>query len=671
MRFRWWQAALLAGMLAAGFLIGAPGAGGQSPDPDAPTPTPTPGPGAPPAFELTYGKLTFAGRVNPLLLPRPARDATKRRQVPLLTPGGVPPVATAPRATTIDIPPEPLAPPSLPSSFIGLDSTDNPAGLHPPDPQLAVGPNHVLEMVNITGRVFLKDGTVLSTFTLAPFFAVPSGWRDFDPKVIYDAASGRFYASYASFVDEGGSSNDFGRLHIAVSTTSNPLDPWNVYFRELQGGFPDYPGIGLTDDKVTISYNRFRINPNPPFGRYQGVQTLVIQKSELVAGDPSPAIMLTSPDTSLFTIRPAHSLTFVSTQYMASVDNATSSVIHLFQVTGTPAGGDVVIMNVANLFIGTLSNPPDAEQAETTALIATNDNRLLETVWRDGRLWASANAACTFEGDDETRSCLKLIEVDTTTNSVPQNILFGASGEYFYYPAIRTDSAGNLHTVFTRSSSSVLAEVRVAGRLSTDTPNDMTDSQLVRAGEIPYTAGSGARRWGDYMGAAVDPADPSCIWVVGEYAKNDGFVGWGTFIGATSFSGGCGGLDVVLMTDGTLTFGTLELSATADSSGDVQTVQVVTGLADIDLRTTLWTDVDMDAWALDDTTSGLNRVVWEFSTDGTNWTAFTAANLLSPAAQGLGDSAELDLFFRLTMPSEITSSKEHSATVAIVATSPG
>ena len=128
-------------------------------------------------------------------------------------------------------------------------------------------------------------------------------------------------------------------------------------------------------------------------------------------------------------------------------------------------------------------------------------------------------------------------------------------------------------------------------------------------------------------------------------------------------------VDIALTSDGALTFGTLELSAVADSSNDVQTVQVVTGTADIDLRTTLWTDVDGDTWSLD-TTLGADQVAWEFSTDGTNWTAFTAANLLFPAAQGLTNGQQLNLFFRLTMPTEITSSKEHSVTVTIVATSP-
>ena len=683
MTLRLRQAALLAGVLIAGLLIGAPGAAGQTPEPAATaTPTSPPTPPAPPtpialtvtpAPDATEDALTFAGRVNPLQLPRPARDSSSRRQVPVLTPGGAPPVGQAPRATTIDT--IPLGPPSVPSSFDGLDSADNAVGLHPPDPQLAVGPDHVFEMVNITGRIFSKDGATLSTFTLASFFVVPSGWTDFDPKVIYDATSGHFFASYVSLIDPGGSSNDFGRLHIAVSITSNPLDPWNVYSLEIPEDFPDFDGIGLTDDKVTISYNRFRINPNPPFGRYLGVQTLVIEKSELIAGasNPPPATFLTAPDTSLFTVRPAHSLTGTTTQHMASVDNASSSVIHLFEITGTPAGGNVVITNVANPTIATLASPPDAQQLGTTALIATNDNRILETVWRNDRLWASANAACTFKGDSTTRACLKLIEVDTTTNTVLQDIVFGAPSEYYYYPAIRTDSAGNLHTVFTRSSSSRFAEVRIAGRLSGDPANTMTGSELVKAGEIPYTAGSGARRWGDYSGAAVDPADPSCVWVVGEYAKDDGFVGWGTFLAAASFSGGCGGVDIALITDGAIAFGVQALTITVDTTtggiDDVETVRVVTGPADLFIRSSTFSD-GANVWSLGGA-NGADQVLWEFSPDGTTWTTFTTAGMLFPLASNVGEGLTQDVLFRLTLPTTTLSSDEHSVTVTIVATEPG
>lgn len=127
--------------------------------------------------------------------------------------------------------------------------------------------------------------------------------------------------------------------------------------------------------------------------------------------------------------------------------------------------------------------------------------------------------------------------------------------------------------------------------------------------------------------------------------------------------------EVLLTTDGSLAFGTLELSATADSSGDVQTVRVDLGPADIDLRTSLFSDDTAHTWSLG-SANGADQVVWEFSTDGTNWTPFTVADDLFPVDQGLRDGEEVTLFLRLTMPTDTNSIKEHSATVTIVATSP-
>lgn len=60
--------------------------------------------------------------------------------------------------------------PSFLTSFAGLSSADNPSPLVPPDPQLAAGPSHLVEMVNIVGKIYDKNGTALSTtFTLGSF----------------------------------------------------------------------------------------------------------------------------------------------------------------------------------------------------------------------------------------------------------------------------------------------------------------------------------------------------------------------------------------------------------------------------------------------------------------------------------------------------------------------
>jgi hypothetical protein len=515
------------------------------------------GVGASPGSAGSYGTLKFEGTVEPRSLPAAraqstARTANFNRMLGAKAAFLGQSQPSAPDANTgVIAGPERLSPPAITANFAGLSSGDNPFPLVPPDPQLAAGPNHIIEMVNIVGRIYDKNGGVLSTFFLADLFNVPSGYIDFDPKVIYDAASGRFFGAYVSLCDNAFGppcANDEGRLHFAVSTTSNPLFAWNTYSTVLANDFQDYPGIGLTDDKVTVSYNRFDIDGPPGVvspgcfasSGYCGVQTLVVQKSHLVAGIPSPAMFLTPPTTSHFTVRPAHSLGAVTTQFMASSTNTSSNVLHVWQITGTPAAGNVTVSDAAHPAIGTLNDPPDAQQPSTSDLIRTNDNRILEAVWRNNRMWATATGACTPVGDFTIRSCVKLIEVNTSNNTIVQDFFFASTGQYLYFPAIRTDCSGNLHVVYSRSSSSAFAQIRVAGRLSTDPPNTMTGDSLLKEGEIPYTQNplldTSPYRWGDYLGAAVDPVNPSIVWVLGEYAKSDAFEKWGTWIGKLQYS---------------------------------------------------------------------------------------------------------------------------------------
>ena len=180
---------------------------------------------------------------------------------------------------------EPKAPPVVSSNFEGLDDNDNVAvtgaTLTPPDPQIAVGPDHVVEFVNIVGRITDKSGVpAVADFSLASFFLVPGANSDFDPKIIYDDIHDRFFAAYVS-IDTFGD----GFLHLAISETSDPTGAWNVYFAGYGADFPDYPGIGVTNDKFTISYNLFPTSA----GSFIGEQTLVLEKADVMAGGAAGA----------------------------------------------------------------------------------------------------------------------------------------------------------------------------------------------------------------------------------------------------------------------------------------------------------------------------------------------------------------------------------------------
>jgi len=467
------------------------------------------------------------------------------------------PAANAQDQSFSQLPASPPAPSS--AGFEGLDNSNNAAEagvvVTPPDPQVAVGPRHVFEMVNIIGRIYTRTGGTVQTFRLASFFGVPAGYQDTDPKVLYDALSGRWFASYASLIDLPGSTNDQGRLHLAISQTNDPTGAWNVYVLTYSQVFPDYPGMGITSDKITISSNIFDIDgpPGPvspgcsPISGYCGEHSVVFEKADLLSAAPTPSVCGPSPNLGFcsfpfnagrFTVRPAQLLSSANDQYLTTRNAATT--LKVIRITGTPDGGNVTEASATNLTMLVQNAPPAS--ATLGGTIDSGDNRLLDATWRNGQLWTSASAACVPAGDSTTRSCAHVIEVDTGTTppTISQDIVFGAQGEYFSWPALRTDASGDLYVSLTHTDASIFAEARATGRLAGDPPNTMSGSTILRTGDVLHTSG----RWGDYLGAAVDPIWPECVWLVGEYAKNTPFSStwdWGTFIAATSYSAGCDG----------------------------------------------------------------------------------------------------------------------------------
>ena len=454
----------------------------------------------------------------------------------------------SPEANAVDRAAQPAllggVPPTTATSFDGVDNAVNVSvtrfNVSPPDPQIAVGPNHVVEFVNIVGRITNKSGVVaVPDFALRDFFPLPPSTLDTDPKIIYDAIAGRFFATYIDF-----DASD-GHLYLAISETSDPTGAWNTYFLSCPGCIPDYEGIAVTNDKFTISTNLFPIAP----GSFIGEQTLVVQKSDVMAGDPAPDITIFPIAETRFTVRPAQNLSPADDQYLTTWDSFVLNEITVIKITGTPEAGNVIEASVTNLTTLVQDTPPPSLTAGTEKCfvsgvnfgtppcIDSGDFRLLEAVWRNKSLWSSSSSTCVPPGDGTVRSCAHLVEVETAgTPSVVQDIMFGAIGEYYSWPAIRTDASGNLYVSMTHTNSMIFAEARVAGRLATDPLGTMSGSKLLRAGDVVHVSG----RWGDYLGAAVDPVFPQCVWVVGQYAKSTSGAAWGTYIGSLSYTtNGC------------------------------------------------------------------------------------------------------------------------------------
>ena len=420
---------------------------------------------------------------------------------PLLDVSGlVDPVGATGRALVIDIPQESGF--KVNRNFEGLSAAE--AGSDPPDPQIAVGPRHVVELLNNMGRIFTKNGRVVQTFYLGDFFNVPSvpsnGGRffdhNFDPKIIYDARENRFFAIYSSRNEDA----DLGRRHIAVSITDDPTGTWRRWVMEFDGVFPDFPTIGLTNDKVTVSYNR---NPLALtrfdtifvdfdlatllgiLANYGGEQTVVFNKSQMLApqGTTVRGAQFDSRITRV-TMRPAHSLGSINDQYgvhlnplsmladtpvalletvqliLEGVDPSliaeyflgqVGAILHQDKIVGVPGESEVKRVT-RSLGIRFQQLPPPAIQKDTVHLLWPGASWLLDATYRNGTLTITGGGTyCKFGGDPLDRSCTHIIQLSPGENpSVTMDRYLGAGGS----PSCTPPTVPTHRTTCTSSSGS-------------------------------------------------------------------------------------------------------------------------------------------------------------------------------------------------------------------------
>lgn len=429
------------------------------------------------------------------------------------------------------------------AAFEGMNKGDNPTDIDPPDSQIAAGPQHLVEFMNVTGRIYDKAGKALDTFDLGEFFLTPQDFSVTSPQVAYDPLSGRFFAAA---VAERLTSPAAGLEMLAVSDTSDPTAGWLVYHTESVGVFPDSPTLGIGDDKVVVNSNAF---PTPS-GGYLGAQTRVYQKSDLLAGH-TVTISSFAPAAEHFSLQPAHAgPNSKGVLWMAAVDfheqGAPITTLKVFALSGTPDANNVGRVMTA-LTIPGVTSPPNAVQRGDAKTLYTGDNRLLDAAYHQGALFLVGHTGCEFDSSPSiTESCLQVMKVDVkgTTPALTFSSTYGAPDTYYFYPAITVDASGNAYVVFGRSSATEYPSLRHTGLQPSD--SGLQASLELRAGESAFTG----NRWGSYFGAAPDPVGPNCVWVVGEYARSGAVDDeWGQYIGRLNFAGQCAAATASLVDD--------------------------------------------------------------------------------------------------------------------------
>ncbi len=438
------------------------------------------------------------------------------------------------------------------ASFNGIEDAVSPSGFIsiPPDPYIAAGPEHLIQVVNTRFRITDKKGNHIKSIWASNWYGGLGieNVSPFDCKVIYDHHSKRWVMVWLHV------NNTSSEAYILVSASEDSSAEGNWYSWKIastvngttpSGKWADYPGIGFDDKAIYITTNDFSFDGNKP----ATTKIKIIPKTELYRNTIDPLNFMDIYDIKYpdyvfdaFNIRAARMHTLAEGCYFIAHSRYTTknslAVYELIDPLGSPILSGMVMP------VTQYDNPTDANQLDGgTPLIDIGNGTAFynEPFYRDGILHCVHNIGF---GTSPKYSALRYLALDTQNLKPLVDAAMGKEEFWYYYPAVAADRNNNAVISFSRSG---LTEY--PGAYYTVVPSVSgipLGSIEMKAGQGNYirTHGGERNRWGDYNGAWVDPSDENNIWLISEFAasavyQNIGrhWGNWVTGIRLTAFGG--------------------------------------------------------------------------------------------------------------------------------------
>ena len=398
----------------------------------------------------------------------------------------------------------------------------------PADPSIAVGPNHIIQMVNGTSgavfEIFNKTGTQLVAPTNLDNITGKGGLGD--PVVLYDQLADRFvmteFVNKNETIDQG--------LSIAVSQTNDPTGSWYIYFFNTGTTFPDYPKFSVWNNAYYAKTNDFNSS-----NAYIGSSVYAFDRTKMLAGNAAATVQK-------FTVGATYkefSMTPVSLQgtslpptgsgglfaYLqdASWTGSASDSIGLleFTVDFVTASNSKILTKVSLAAAAYKSDICSASRSQcvpqpgSAVMLEALDQRIMnQPMYR--KFGSYEGIVFTNTVDKGTNIAgIRWYELKKTTGnwSIYQQSTYSPDASYRFMPAIAYDAKGNIGLAYNVSSSSVYPGLRYTGRKLCDALNTMT---YVENSLMDGTAANGNSRYGDYNNLVCDP-DGKTFWFTGMY----------------------------------------------------------------------------------------------------------------------------------------------------------
>jgi len=483
-----------------------------------------------------------------LRAPSPVSDP---EQIPLRSPTG--PAQAAPKLTTGSAPAVPVgdgdaAPrPRCPAPCFGttFDAIGNVDLLSPGDPTGAGGDTHVVTAVNTSLAVYSKTGVE----EVAPVdigSLVPGPLADsFDPKVVYDQYTDTYVLAFLAADDVAFPIKS--RIYVVSipDATATALPTWcGSWVRADQGGqgkqIADFPGLGYDADRVYVTTNQF----GQGWFDYYGAQIIAFDKTDLYdCTAPLAWTAFSTDDTRLPDGRKSQSLQAPTSigpaprGFFLGFDtkctgffSCSGDRLTLFRVTDTGAGLELTATTIGVPTVEmTLGTQKGAPLSDADGRWDVGDLRLGNAFY-DGdlnRLYGGHAMAKDLDpGDGYVEAVGRWYEVEPMgalrSSIVTRRGNVGEPLKDAGWPAVATDSLGNVFMTFSRASGVTGAKEYLGAWATLIEPSKKASEELIQFGfgMSLYAPYPGPERWGDYNAINRDPTDGTIIWMVNQYAAS-------------------------------------------------------------------------------------------------------------------------------------------------------